>query len=111
MCPAQVTPTTSVRGLTVGRLNLRLDTVLGIIEATLTVLVAHREPLRADQRAQHIRGPDRCNHALDEIITRVDVVDVFESLFSAKMRNEEVVQSPGRPGRVLTSIADENPAM
>jgi hypothetical protein len=73
--------------MTVRRLNLKPDAVLGIIEATLTVLVGHREPLRPISASRTAKGRDRRDNALDEIITRVDVVDVPENLFGAKTRD------------------------
>src|SRR5215212_4953033 len=41
---------------------------------------------------------------------RLDVVDVLEDVFGAEMLHQHVVESPGRPGRFLTSIADEYPS-
>jgi hypothetical protein len=44
-----------------------------------------------------------------EVVTRLDVVDIFEDPVSAQLSRQYVVELSRRPRRLLPPIADENP--
>jgi hypothetical protein len=66
-------------------------------------------PLVSDYRQQHITGADGVLDALVEVDSRLDRIDVHEDGSAAEPIHEPVVQATGVPGRVIASVADEDP--
>jgi hypothetical protein len=62
------------------------DVILWIIEATLNASISDGSPLLVDQRQQYVTRSDRRSDSLDEIFTRLDVVDILEDLFGGNAR-------------------------
>jgi hypothetical protein len=92
-----------------GSLDLQPHEVSGIVEAAPPMLVGDRQPLIADQRQQHIAGPDCSGDHLDEVVAQLDRVDVLEDLAAAEVVGEPVEQPAGRVGGLLPPVADEDP--
>src|SRR6266542_441142 len=93
-----------------GILDLQPHEVIGVIETTPPMLVGDRQPLIADQRQQHVAGPDCSGDHLDEVVAQLDRVDVLEDLAAAEAVSEPVEQPAGRVGGLLPPVADEDPA-
>jgi hypothetical protein len=92
------------------RLDLEPHEILGIIEAPPPVLVGDREPLPADQCEEHVTASHRIGDHLDEVVARLDGVDVLEDLCSAEVPGEPFDQPAGRHGVRVVPVADEDPA-
>jgi hypothetical protein len=50
----------------------------------LNALVNDGQPRLVDQRQQYVTRSDRRGDSLDEILARLDVVDILEDLFGGK---------------------------
>ena len=91
------------------RLDLESNEVLRVINASLAPGILDREPLGSDQGEQHLANANRRPDLFDEVVARLDVVDVFEDPVCPQLSNQQVVQLSRRPCGVLASIADEDP--
>jgi hypothetical protein len=91
-------------------LDLQAHEVVGVVQASLSVLVGDREPLLTDQRQEHVAGADRGGDLLDEVVAESDRVDVFEDLVAAVAVGESVEQPASLPGGLLPPVADEHAA-
>ena len=72
------------------------------------MLVGDREPLIADQRQQDVARSHRARDHLDEVVAQLDRVDVLEDPAPAEVVGETFVQPPGRIGRLVAPVADED---
>ena len=73
------------------------------------MLVGDGAPSFADQRQQHVTGPDRLGDDPRELVTELDRVDVFEDLLAAEVLDEAGIEPAGRVGGLLPPVADEDP--
>ncbi len=56
----------------VSRLDLQSHEIVGVIKAPPPVLVGDREPPIADERQQHVTGPNRRDNHLDEVVAQLE---------------------------------------
>ena len=81
----------------------------GVVEATAAVRIGDGQPVLADQRQQHVAGPDRAGDHLNEVVAQLDRVDVLEDLPAAVVVGEPVVEPAGLLGGLIAPVADEDP--
>jgi hypothetical protein len=88
--------------------DLQTHKIIRIIKAPPPTVIGDREPSITDQRQQHVAGTDRSANNLDEVVTELDRVDVFEDLSGAKVLRESIEQPAGRVGGFVSPVADED---
>ena len=92
-----------------GELELAPHEVPGPVDAPAAFVVGGRQPVRPDDAEHDVGGGDRVDD--DPLVVRTDLgrLHVHEHLGGAEVGAEGVVQAAGVRGRVLTSVADEDP--
>jgi hypothetical protein len=91
-----------------GRADFDADEIARLIEASLTRVIGGRQPLRADDREQHIAARDGGLDLADEVGPGRNFVYIHEDASLTEARLEVVVEPTGRVRGVFTTVADEN---
>jgi hypothetical protein len=92
-----------------GGLDLEPNKVLWVIDASHLVGIGDREPLGPDQCEEHLAGAHCRLDPFDEVVARLDVVDILEDPVCPELSYQHLIKLSRRPRRLLASIADEDP--
>src|SRR5688572_32929732 len=91
------------------RRDLESKVIVRIVETTgLGSRILDRRPLAADDGEEHPAGFELAPDDVDEVLTRRNVIGVFEDAVGAETLPQRAQQRPDKARRVLAAIADED---
>ena len=91
-----------------GGLDFQPDDVIWIIKPPTAPLVGRGQPVRADDRQQHLAGRHRAEDFLGEVHARLDRVHIDEDLALAEPIGQAVIQPASKMAALLPTVADKN---
>ena len=92
-----------------GGAGFEADEVVRVVQPAAAAGVFGVEPFVADQHDQHPARGDGTLDGVDKVGARLDPFHVHEHAVGAEVGGQAVVQPAGVAGRVVASVADENP--
>jgi hypothetical protein len=90
-----------------GGLDLQTDEILRIIETALAAFVAGLNPVAPNHQNKDVARIDRPRERLDEIIARLEPIDIAENPVRSEMIAKPVEQATRVTGSILAPITDK----
>jgi hypothetical protein len=82
--------------------------VVWIVQTTLSVLVAHVQPVGSDHREQHVAPGDLLAQNIDEVRPERDGIYVHKQEIASELLRQPVVNASSKARTIAPAIANEN---